>query len=568
MRYYEFKIVESLLFELTDKVKNQMREKFKGENPNLEDEKINYYLDRWDKYANTFEPQYRDITRLRYDQVKTLIDDAATKAELKGGGERREVNPDEDLIYDKNNLVVHKGDLKEKCIVYGDGYRWCISRKDAQNMFYSYRMAVKETVFYFVFDKDKPKEDRWHRFVILVDKDGNFKVDDATNQGDRDMSWGEIERVQPKLRGLRALFRPQPLTPEERNDFDKYGKPVSFETYEKFSLTEKYKYIRFGHVLTKEQQIATPKELIPVYAKLMPVHITQDTWNRIKTGDKKYVEEQQIEALKNNGNLIKYMYKNGLIPPEYMQIIAIKNTKDSKDVRDIYSSIRLSFGLNSKEQPSEEVQLAAIERYPHIIDLIKNPSQEVQLAVVNDIGWLIKNIETPSKKTQWAAIKNDLESLKYITPDEKMQLYAVNEKPYFTLRVLKEKGIQPSDDIILSALERDGSSINFIDNPTEEQKNIAINTTPESIRYIKNPSEELQLLAVSQNGKVIAEIRMVLGKKPGPNVQKTSLANIKPGEYIPYFFVKENYTPSIIKWGKENGYISDTNQIIQSEKEK
>ena len=64
MRYYEL-----ILLELNDKVKEKLRFKFKRENSELTDAQIDYYLDRWDRYANNFEPQYRDITRLTFSQV-------------------------------------------------------------------------------------------------------------------------------------------------------------------------------------------------------------------------------------------------------------------------------------------------------------------------------------------------------------------------------------------------------------------------------------------------------------------------------------------------------------------
>jgi hypothetical protein len=356
MRYHEFKIVESLLFELTDKVKNQMREKFKGENPNLEDEKINYYLDRWDKYANTFEPQYRDITRLRYDQVKTMIDDAATKAELKGGGERKPVNPADDLIYDKNNLVVHKGDLKEKCIAYGAGYSWCISRKDASNMFHRYRMRASEPVFYFVFDKDKPEKDIWHKVVIYVDSEGVFKVATANNPGDKQMSWDEIEQKQPKLRGLKSLFKSQPLSPEERSDYEKYGKPVDGVAYRKLSLTKKYKYIRFGHKLSSFQQDDTPDELISVYAKLMPIYITRASWDRLKPRDKRYVQELQKQTIEQRPSAIREL-RSDILTTEVVKI-AVLHEEGARHLAFLLSEISGSFPTKKAKSDYAKVLLA------------------------------------------------------------------------------------------------------------------------------------------------------------------------------------------------------------------
>lgn len=320
MRYHEFRIVENRfqLFELSDAIKKQQRERFRKEKPDLTDAQIDYYLDRWDQYAGSFEPQYRDITRLTFDQVEQLIDDAIARSEIKGKSKTRQVfDKNDDLIYNRNNMQIIKGDLREKCIQYGQGYTWCISRTDASNMFFTYRMRMDEPMFYFVFDMDKPRDDIWHAVVIYVNRQGVYKVATARNPGDVEMSWDRIVQKQPKLRGLEQLFVHQPLTPQERADYEKYGKPVDLEKYKSYRLSEKLKYIKFGHELTSEQQDATPDELIPTYAKSMPTRSTKTTWNRLKRGDQRYIIKslEELEDTDNNWREIERFIRNTGIEP-------------------------------------------------------------------------------------------------------------------------------------------------------------------------------------------------------------------------------------------------------------
>ena len=54
----------------------------------------------------------------------------------------------------------------------------------------------------------------------------------------------------------------------------------------------------------------------------------------------------------------------------------------------------------------------------------------------------------------------------------------------------------PSDEVIMTALSRDGNNIKFVKNPTYEQKKTAIRSMPLAIQYINNLEEELQILAV------------------------------------------------------------------------
>lgn len=390
MRYYEIK-----LFELNDKVKENLRFKFKRENENLTDAQIDYYLDRWDRYVNNFELQYRDITRLTFSQVEALIDDSETKTQLKGTAKPKKIfDQNDDLIYNKNNLVILKGDLKEKCIQYGSGYSWCISRSDASNMFYSYRMRMNEPMFYFVFDKDRSETDIWHAVVIYVDSNNIFHVATSNNPGDVQMTWDEIVSKQPKLAGLEELFVHQPLTQEEKSDYQKYRYKVDLTTYSNFSLKEKYKYIQFGHKLSDDQQDATPNELIGVYAKQMPIHISSSTWNRLGGSDRRVVEEGRLlHAVQRDGAAISDIIN----PSEAVQLAAVRGMQSEPG-----EAIRYI------KNPSEAVQLAAVSYRGRAIRYIKNPSEAVQLAAVQQDGNAIYFIDNPSEEVKLAAKRNQL----------------------------------------------------------------------------------------------------------------------------------------------------------------
>ena len=55
------------------------------------------------------------------------------------------------------------------------------------------------------------------------------------------------------------------------------------------------------------------------------------------------------------------------------------------------------------ENPSEEVQLAAVSQDGWAIQYIKNPSEEVQLAAVNQNGDAIQYIKNLSEEVQLAS---------------------------------------------------------------------------------------------------------------------------------------------------------------------
>ena len=73
------------------------------------------------------------------------------------------------------------------------------------------------------------------------------------------------------------------------------------------------------------------------------------------------------------------------------------------------------------DNPSEEVQLAAVKKFGNSIRYIKNPSQTVQLAAVEKWSTSIQYIENPSEKVQLAAVKQYPFSIEYIqNPSEKV----------------------------------------------------------------------------------------------------------------------------------------------------
>jgi hypothetical protein len=285
------------LMEVSDKVKNLMRNKFQKQDPNLTDDQIDYYLNRWDRFSKTLPADKRDITRLSFDQVKGLMDTAEKEQETKGRG-RKSNAPLEGEIYNKNNLVIYKGDSRPKCIQYGQGYSWCISRRDGANLYTKYRFRSDEPIFYFVFDKDRDQNDELHAVVIYVTK--NYYWLSIAWKDDVPMSWEQIVSKMPKLEPLKSLFKPQPITKEEQADFDKYKHDVDDDTFSNFTYPEKVKYIDFGNKISDEQQNKLPYELLAAYAKQNPLTLSMTSWNRLKLGDFKYVFNMLVDLVTIN----------------------------------------------------------------------------------------------------------------------------------------------------------------------------------------------------------------------------------------------------------------------------
>jgi hypothetical protein len=317
---------------ISDSAKKKALEKFKKEKPELGDQQIKYYIDKFSDKQSSNVFQKKDIFQYKFDELEKLIDaNFPSDTSVKTDDDEVDFKGSEDVVYNKNGLLVLLGNLKEKCIRYGKGYSWCISRKDSSNMFFSYRMRLNEPVFYFVFDEDKPKEDKHHAIVVYINKQGEYYVATSLNTGDKEMSWSEIESIQPKLKGLKGIFKHIPLTAEEKNDYERFKNTISDEEYDELNYTDKEKYIGFGHDLTEKQIRSTPKELISKYAVTTTgENISKNIEKSLPTSDQKKLRDNRIEKYGKQSKFI--YYQDDLTSDLYINHTNITSLPDNLEV--------------------------------------------------------------------------------------------------------------------------------------------------------------------------------------------------------------------------------------------
>ena len=299
-------LLESILNEISDSVKSKAKEKFKKEDPNLTDAVLDYYINIFSDKQSSNAFQKKDIMQYKFSELEKIVDANFQKNNTSVDIDDSNFEGSEDVIYNQNKLLILLGDLKEKCIRYGKGKSWCISRRDSSNMFFSYRMRLEEPVFYFVFDKSKLPIDKHRAIVIYINSKGKYMVANAKNEGDKEMTWSEIESIQPKLKGLKDLFKHIPLTKEEREDYKKFKDPVDDSTYENYNYTEREKYIGFGHDLTEEQirmtwSVPNQKALISKYFTTgFGANLPKDIESKLPPSDRAKNTAARKEYIKHN----------------------------------------------------------------------------------------------------------------------------------------------------------------------------------------------------------------------------------------------------------------------------
>lgn len=212
-----------------------------------------------------------------------------------------------------NGLEIFRGDTPRACIRYVNtlqefDYEWCIADKD-KNTFYRNRFDYDNPTFYFV--KNIKKTDReldqltankdfdqfidpLHFFVIQVPQSINIndpkdlkyivwnannamvRNDNANRENYNVLSWNEIIKFEPNLKGLQNTFKPLPLTSKEKTSIERFEQELDDAEFAKLTPSEMERYIdvfvRFdiGHNLTDEQFKIMPYELKDKYLRLRP----------------------------------------------------------------------------------------------------------------------------------------------------------------------------------------------------------------------------------------------------------------------------------------------------------
>ena len=205
-------------------------------------------------------------------------------------------------------------------------------------MYYTYRFKEHQPAFYFVKIKDRTKKelgffnmvgnvfngtfkDKYHFFVVQVVKNADvnntnqkqYLVTSAMNDGDVNMSWNDLLKIEPRLSGLEEIFKPVALTPDEENDSNEFSNKISDDTYCKLEYARKKRYleiyVKLDKLLSDTQFNCSPDDLKNLYISFgvalsnnqyESIKTNSDLFKRYKQTSKKVVEE----SLKNTNVIL------------------------------------------------------------------------------------------------------------------------------------------------------------------------------------------------------------------------------------------------------------------------
>lgn len=253
------------------------------------------------KDAKRFENLKKQPFQVEYynwSDLETIVHqfrDPGETAALKSDAPKGETGAEEIYSNKEDGLHVYFGQDPNACILFKRfllqqkdaprDYTWCISNRRESNLFYRYRFGSygsKKASVYFVYDETKPTSNKWHVFVIHVKEGNEYMVTSALNDGDRTLSWNEILKIQPKLKGLEKLFVYRPLNEDEQlYQVTMDAGPNDFSGFTSYNV--KRAYIETGKKIKQEDYLELPAELQHAYVNVRaPGAEDQDETSRLR----------------------------------------------------------------------------------------------------------------------------------------------------------------------------------------------------------------------------------------------------------------------------------------------
>jgi hypothetical protein len=193
----------------------------------------------------------------------------------------------ENVIADDEDVLILKGDDEHKCVKYGKGYSFCISRPYGGNMYGNYRLS-KESTFYFVYFKKVPKDNPKHIMVLDRTRYGwEWTFGENSTQAIHG-GWDEVVENFPELEKYEDAFVNKKLTDEERQYQQKlagFTRNPQKEKFEQFSYKEKADVLKFGMKIPEDLFDSLDKFLRNEYISVGPT-IDLNIYNKLNDKEK------------------------------------------------------------------------------------------------------------------------------------------------------------------------------------------------------------------------------------------------------------------------------------------
>lgn len=161
------------------------------------------------------------------------------------------------------------------------------------------------------------------------------------------------------------------------------------------------------------------------------------------------------------------------------------------------------------ENPSESIQMAAVQQNPWALLQIENPAEAVKLEAVGRKAEMYKYIENPTEDFKLKVVKKNGAAIRYmLEPSEEIQVAAVDQDPWAIKRIYN-----PFESAQLKAVQKIGRTVQTIKNPTSAVELAAVKQEPMAIRFIRSSTIVRRLSALGLGGEKIANFFTLIENK-------------------------------------------------------
>jgi hypothetical protein len=416
-----------------------VRENFKSQKQRFIQQGIDPQIvrDYFEKFKHIKEKKYKELT----DEIKGVSVPADRRNDIDAyknfhelervvdyvGGQRsvttamkgEDIEVDGKPVYEDDNFEVYYADSPRACIKYKGKmpYSWCVARSDSSNMFYTYRFKPYEPAFYFVKDKKATDDEfklinmgkslvsgefrnKYHFFVIQVPKNidmsnaeqEQYIVTSAKNDGDEQMSWEQILKINPKLNAIREVLEPKPFTDEERSQHKRFKNGIDDSEFEKLSYEDKRTYLdiypTIGRPISERQLKALPKDLLNLYVSF-GIGLTSEQHEYVATMPKILKRYKQITLRKYEEYMSKENYQRWQLKLNFSEARMLPDEKlelyiDSLS-RDKLNEFLHDGGWEAIEYLKEHLGKKLDDDGKSIINLVHEIGEEKSLNKLNEM---------------------------------------------------------------------------------------------------------------------------------------------------------------------------------------
>ena len=355
-----------------------------------------------------------------FNSLETLVDYVSGQRPVKTTmSKQNDIEVTGEAVYNKGGIEVYYADNPRACIKYKGSmpYSWCVARSDSSNMFYTYRFKPYEPAFYFVKDVDATQKEladiakrgsvsggfanKYHFFVIQVPKNLNpednetpqYIVTSANNDGDTQMSWNQIVKINPKLAAIKEVLKPKPFTPEERTKHERFKKGLNDNDFKKLSYEDKKSYLdiypTIAKPITTNQFLSLPEDLKNLYVSF-GIGLNDEQFADIKNNPKLIKRYTQISDRKLDAYLKADNYSRRGLKIKYTELIVLPDNRiteylNSLNKKQIGNFIAVN-GADKLEMLEKHASGKLVSNYSEIKPIIDGLKQSAEDRYKEDDG--------------------------------------------------------------------------------------------------------------------------------------------------------------------------------------